>query len=550
MNQDNRYYQSSLGKSGMVASAHPLASLAGIDILRKGGNAMDACIAMAGVTAVVLPQMCGLGGDAFLVYYDAKRKTAIALNGSGVAGDAATPEHIRKMHTDEGFPTPRILPQDGILSVAVPGAPSVYEKALRFLGTLSMKEALEPAIEIAERGFPVTPVLAAAIRNSRQKLEKHRTAADMFFPGGRTLSPGEMLVTPDLAKTLRAFSEGGAEYFYLGPFADEFNKLSDELHGAFSGREMARHLDLLEDFYAPLTTDYRGYTICQTRPVSQGFLLLEEMNLLERFDIPSMDPLGPERVHIMVEAKKIAFDDRNNHAGDPKVTGFDVSSFISKEYADRACQSINLKAVCNTALRYPEPDGDTTSFVAVDEQGNACSFIHSVAFSFGSGLVVPGTGVILNNRAGRSFALGEDHPNCLAPCKRPMHTLNSYLVLAGDELLVAGGTPGGDGQPQWNMQILSAIIDHNASPQEACDFPRWLSFPGTDVINAGQPPEIQIESRYPEKTLDALRSMGHRLRVLGPWEGGGGAQLIMRDLEHGLLVGGSDRRVEGLALGF
>ncbi|HHY91928.1 MAG TPA: gamma-glutamyltransferase, partial [Firmicutes bacterium] len=331
-------------------------------------------------------------------------------------------------------------------------------------------------------------------------------------------------------------------------FAARFYELNERLGGLFSGGEFARHTC---DVYTPLATHYRGYTIYETAPVSQGFILLEELNILSQVDLPRLDPLGPESIHLMVEAVKLSFADRNQYAGDPAATGFDVKKLLTPSWAEARYKEIDPGAARQAKdLLAPSPVGDTTAFVAVDGAGNACTFIHSNAFAFGSGLMVPGTGVLLNNRAGRSFNLVPGHPNCLAPGKRPLHTLNCYLVFHGDDLFLVGGTPGGDGQPQWNLQILSLILDHGASPQEAVDFPRWLSFPGTDVQHLDKPYELQLEDRFPTDTLAALSARGHRVRRLGTWEGGGGAQVIMLDPATGLLAGASDRRVEGLALGF
>jgi len=574
----NRYHQARLGKSGMVAAAHPLAAIGGLDALREGGNAMDACIVMAGVTSVVLPYMCGLGGDAFFIYYDASDRKIVALNGSGFTGDLATPEFFLGAEDQAQGNKPRMVPQDGMLSVAVPGAPMVYEMGLRSFGTFDMRRAFAPAIELAEKGFYVTPAFAWAVFGQRRKLEKCPEARRIFLAGGGP-KIGQLFRQIDLAETLRGFAEGGAEYFYKGPFATMFYKFNDTFLDSgtsskttFTGGEFSRFFDEPPRLYAPICADYRGYTIYQTAPVSQGFLLLEQMKIVENYDLAASGPGDPHMIHLMIEAKKLAFRDRNLYAGDPCYSSFDVSRFISDEHAKM------LKGLIKPDKALTEADlgpggfeihnlGDTTYFAAVDAHGNACSFIHSNAFSFGSGLVVPGTGVVLNNRAGRSFVLEEGHPNCVAPGKRPMHTLNCYMVfrkghesggsdgsqseaVPGDRLFIVGGTPGGDGQPQWNMQMLSLMLDHGFGPQDACDFPRWLSFPGTDVLYLDRPMEVRVESRFPADTIETLRRLGHSMRVLGPWAGGGGAQIIMIDPDSGLLLGGSDRRVEGIALGY
>jgi gamma-glutamyltranspeptidase/glutathione hydrolase len=524
----------------MVAAAHPLAALAGIEALKEGGNAMDACLTMASVTAVVLPHMCGLGGDVFFIYYDAGTGTITALNGSGAPGDNSTLDFFAG--------TGPILPQDGIFSVAVPGAPLAYQLADRRFGTFGLKKCFEKGAKVAEEGFVVSSEFARAVAADRAKLAKFDEAAATFLPGGEPPKPGTLLRQPDMARTLRAFGESGAEYMYKGPFAERFYEMNDKMGGTFAGGEFARHLDDPDGFYEPIKTSYRGYTVLQTAPVSQGFIVLEELNLLEAFDMAALDPAGAEAIHLMVEAKKIAFRDRNAHAGDPAASGFDVSRYISKDYARDAVTSIDRNRAA--AAKGLSGGGDTTSFVAWDSAGNCCSFIHSNAFSFGSGVMVPRTGVLLNNRAGRSFVLEPGHPNCLMPGKRPMHTLNCYMVLKDGAPFIVGGTPGGDGQPQWNMQMLSLMLDYGLGPQDAAEFPRWTSSPGTDVIGLGKPYELRLESRFPDETLRKLASMGHTVKAVGPFAGGGGAQIIMKDPNTGALIAGSDRRVGGLALAY
>ncbi len=532
---------SHMSKSGMIAAAHPLAVVYGLEALREGGNAMDACLVMSGVTAVTMPHMCGLGGDAFFIYYDASTGTIAALNGSGTPGDGANLEAFRSCGP--------ILPQHGINSVGVPGAPLVYELGARRFGTFSLEKCFASAVKIAREGFPVTKGLYQAIVAESEKLSLYEGTRDVFLPGGKPPAPGTIMKRLDMVETLRGFGAGGAEYMYKGPFADKFYRLNEEMGGTFTGKEFARHMDEPSSYYAPIRTDYRGYTVLQTGPVSQGFIVLEELNLLEGWDIPSMDPLGPEVMHLMVEAKKVAFADRNRYAGDPEVTDFDVSKFVSKAYAAEARKRIDLEQASGEAAG-PEDEGDTTSFVAWDRYGNCCSFIHSNAFAFGSAVMVPGTGVLLNNRVGRSFVLEPGHPNCLAPGKRPMHTLNCYMVLKDGVPFIVGGTPGGDGQPQWNMQMLSLMLDHGMGPQEAADFPRWTSSPGTDVITLGKPFEVRMESRFPALTASRMADLGHAVRTVGDFAGGGGAQIIMKDPDTGILLGGSDRRVGGLVLGY
>ncbi len=566
MTVPHRYKDARLGESGMVAAAHPNAVIAGLDALREGGNAMDACIIMAGVTAVVLPHMCGLGGDAFFIYYDASDASIRALNSSGFTGDLATVEFFKApekaLACTRAANSREMMPQDGILSAAVPGAPMVYEMGLKRYGSFSLRRALEPAINLSEKGFLVSPDFAKAVMMERKKQEKYPDSQEIFLTKGSGPRIGRSFRQPDLGKTLRQFADEGSEYIYKGAFAERFYKLSEKSQTAhwggvgssFTGSEFGRFHSSPPEFYVPLSVDYRGYRIYQTAPVSQGFLTLEQMKIMETFDIASFGPGSTEAVHFMVEAKKLAFQDRNLYAGDPDYSGFDARKFISAQHAQKMRQRISPFAVLSkTELGGGDSKtgdkGDTTFFAAVDKWGNACSFIHSNAFSFGSGLVVPGTGVILNNRAGRSFLLEKGHPNCVLPGKRPMHTLNAYMVFKDGHFFIAGGTPGGDGQPQWNAQMLSLMIDHGYGPQAACDFPRWFSFPGTDVLFLDRPMVVRVESRAPAETIMGLERLGHSVQTVGPWSGGGGAQIIMRDPHSGCLIGGSDRRVEGLALG-
>jgi gamma-glutamyltranspeptidase/glutathione hydrolase len=540
MSFQGKLHRAVLGKRGMVAAAHPLAAYEGAKALEQGANAMDACLVMAGVTGVVLPAMCGLGGDVFLLYYDHKKRTVTGLNGSGTAGNGATLEYfISRKHA--------ILPQEGICSVAVPGAPLAYEDASKRWGTWSLRQCFNPGIRIAQEGFPLTPFLHLFTEMEKDKLCRYQEGAKIFLVNGKTPRLGAIMRQPDLARTMAEFADGGAEYFYNGPFAKAFYALNEAMGGLFTGDEFKEHKS---EIYAPLQTDYRGFTVYGTRPVSQGFVLQEGLNIIQSAPIGEMDPQGAESIHIMVEALKLAFDDRNQYAGDPRMTGFDVNILLSTAWAQAKFKEIDPKNAKKQQYVPLNPsDGDTTSFVAVDAEGNACSFIQSVAFAYGSGVVVPGTGVVLNNRAGRAFNLVPGHPNCIALGKRPMHTLNCYMVFKGNDLFLAGGTPGGDAQPQWNMQIISLMIDHGYGPQEAVDFPRWRSFPGTDLKDVGKPYEVRLEAGFPANTFIDLARLGHKVVKLDAWQGGGDVQIIMVDRETGLLVGGSDHRHEGQAIG-
>ncbi len=529
-----------LGLRGMVASAHPVAALVGMTVLQHGGNAFDAAIAVAAAEGVCLPMMCGLGGDAFVVLYDARRGEPVGLNGSGGAAAGAT----REYYASRGFAT---MPLDGVHSVAVPGAVSVYETIWKRWGTRPWSDLWAPAIRLAEEGIAITAHVSRRIAERADVLAKYPHSARQFLPGGRPPAPGEIFAAPDLAKSLRAVAQGGADAFYRG-------ELAERLLG-FLGREGARFA--ADDFarqeavvYAPIATDYRGLAVYETAPVSQGFLLLAQLNLLEGFDLAALDPVGGDRIHLLVEAKKLAFADRNRHAGDPAFVRWPLERLISKAHAAGRRGEIDpRRAGLPGAARLSEHDADTSYFAVADGDGNAVSFIHSLSASFGSGVVAGDTGITLNNRAGRGFSLVESHPNVLAPGKRTMHTLNAWLACRDGRPWLLGGTPGGDQQTQWNAQVFTNVLDHRMSLQDAVEAPRWFSFPGTDPATIDQPMVVRLESRVPEATRRDLAERGHVVEALGPWSGGGAVQLIQVDHARGVLRGASDPRPGGVALG-
>jgi gamma-glutamyltranspeptidase/glutathione hydrolase len=531
-----------LGASGMVASAHPRAAVVGAAVLARGGNAFDAAIAVAAAEGVLLPMMCGLGGDAFVVLYDARHQELVALNGSGVAAAGAT----RDRYASQGL---RAMPLEGVHSVAVPGALALYETLWTRWGSLPWEELWAPAIELAEDGVVITEWVSHRIAERAELLRRWAPSARMFLPGGRPPAPGDRWRAPDLARSLRAVAAGGAETFYRGALAERLLACLREAGAPFEPADFARQLD--ETFvYRPLATEYRGATVHETGPVSQGFLLLAQLNLLEGFDLGSLPLLGPDRLHLMVEAKKLAFADRNRYAGDPAFVSWPLERLISKRHADRQRAAIDpARARGPEGALVPEHAADTTYFAVVDRDGNAVSFIHSLSAAFGSGVVAGDTGITLNNRAGRGFTLEEGHPNVIAPGKRTMHTLNAYLVTREGRPWLVGGTPGGDQQTQWNAQVITAIIDHGLSPAEAVEAPRWFSFPGTDPATLAQPLVVRVEDRVPEATRRELARRGHALEVLPAWGGGGAVQLIQVDRARGILRGASDPRTGGLALG-
>jgi gamma-glutamyltranspeptidase/glutathione hydrolase len=535
-------YPAAFGLRGMVASAHPRAALIGAGVLERGGNAFDAAIAVAAAEAVLLPMMCGVGGDGFAVVYDARRQEILGLNGSGVAASGTTREH----HAARGL---RLMPLDGVHSVGVPGAVAFYETLWKRWGTLPWAELWAPAIRLAEDGVAITAWVSRWITERADVLRRFPDSARLFLPGGRPPAPGEPWAAPDLARSLRAIANGGAETFYRGELGERLLAFLRREGAPFEPGDFARQVD--ETFvYPAIATDYRGYTVYETAPVSQGFVLLSQLNILEGFDLGSLPLTGTDRIHLTVEAKKLAFEDRNQHAGDPAFVQWPLAELIGKEHAAARRAEIDLARARRPEGRLvPEHAADTSYFAVVDRDGNAVSFIHSLSAAFGSGVVAGDTGITLNNRAGRGFRLDENHPNVLAPGKRTMHTLNAYMVCRGGQPWLVGGTPGGDQQTQWSAQVVTSLIDHGLSPQEAVEAPRWFSVPGTDPANLALPAVVRIEERVPEGTRRELAERGHVVETLGPWAGGGAVQLIQVDSARGVLRGGSDPRAGGVALG-
>jgi len=531
-----------MARRGMVVSGHPLAAAAGMRVLASGGNAVDAAVATAGVLGVVQPMMSGLGGDTFMLVYRAADRRVEAVNSSGIAPYAATPEWF----TSRGH---RKMPLRGMLAVSVPGAVDAMVTALERWGSgrFSLGQLLEPAIGYADEGFPVAPKVAFWIRQAADVIAGFPSTARVFIPQGNLPGAGDVLVMKDLARSLRMVAAGGREVFYRGDLAARLTRYIGEHGGLLTGREFAEHRC---EVYEPIATTYRGLTVCTTAPPSQGVIVLEMLNILEGFPPDRLRWGTAEAVHLMTEAKKLAFADRLAHLGDPRFVDNPLDLLIAKDYAARRRRAIDpRRAAAEVPAGMPaEKVGDTTYFSVADGEGNVVSYITSLSASFGCGEIVDGTGILLNNRAGRGFVLEPGHPNCLAPGKRTMHTLMPFLALRDGVPVLAFGTPGGDGQPQWNTQVFSNIVDGGLSVQEAIEAPRWFSFPGTDPATLPAPFELRLESGFPQETIADLAARGHAIREMGEMEAGGGAQAIQ--IRDGVFWGGSDPRVDGCAIGY
>ena len=529
-------------RRGMIATGHPLASAAGLRVLTDGGNAVDAALAASGVLGVVQPMMSGLGGDTFIVLWRAAKGRAYALNGSGVGPYAAT----RDWFTARGH---QQMPLRGMLSVSVPGAVDAMVAALERWGSgrFPLRRLLEPAIEYAESGFPVAWKVAGWIGQAASVLASYPSSAKIYLPDGRPPRPGDTLVNPDLARSLRAVAGGGRDEFYKGDVAKRIAAYLRDHGGLLTEREFAEHAS---EVYEPIRTDYRGLTVCTTAPPSQAVILLEMLNILEGYPPEELRWGTARAIHLMVEAKKLAVADRLAYLGDPRVVEAPLETLLSKEFAQRRRREIDVRAArpAVAAGALPEAVGETTYLCAADGEGNIISMITSLSASFGCGEVVEGTGIMLNNRAGRGFTLDEGHPNCIAPGKRTMHTLMPFLALRDGRPVLTWGTPGGDGQPQWNAQVLSAIVDGHIEPQAAVELPRWTSFPTTDPTHLPAPFDLRMEAGFPPQTLAELEELGHDLKHLPARSTLGGMQAIK--IGEGVYEGASDPRVDGCAIGY
>ena len=521
-----------MGRGGMVASSHHLATLAGYKVLCKGGNAVDACVAMISTLNVVEPHSVGLGGDAFALIYRARENEIIGMNASGRAPYGAR----RDWFYDRGM---KAIPEHGILSVTVPGALHGWAQAVERYGNLKLPDVFEDAIGYAENGFPVTEVIAGEWKNMEPILLSREGASKTFLIDDKAPRPGQIFHNKDLAQAYRKIAREGIETFYGGEIGRAIVDFSRKNDGLLSMKDLETHTTT---WVKPLSTDYRGYTVYELPPNGQGVTALEMLNILEGFDIERFGQNSAEYLHCLIEAKKIAFGDRDSYVSDPEFERIPTDTLLSKEYAKECGKKIDP----NKALVPPGPStcagrSDTVFVTAVDQERNAVSFISSIYEHFGSLMVVDGTGIVLQNR-GKSFNLNADHPNRIEPHKRPMHTIIPGMVFKDGRFLMSFGVMGGDMQPQGHAQFLINLIDFKMNLQEAVDAPR---------VRHLQNREVYLEEGISEETASALKEKGHRIvRVSPPVNQVGGGQAIYLDRGQSVLLGASDRRKDGLALGY
>jgi gamma-glutamyltranspeptidase len=525
----------------MVTSPHSLASAAGVDALRAGGSAIDAAIAASAVLSVVYPHMTGVGGDAFWLIHDGRTGEVKYLNGGGKAAAGASLEALRERGYAE-IPLKGVVPA----TLTVPGAVASWIEAHGQYGRLQLSRVLEAAISYARDGFPVGARLASSIDRQRDELMKQREAARLFFPGGVAPPAGARLRNPDLAATLQAIASDGWSGFYAGPVAAEMSRFSESAGGFF---RLADFRQQRATWDAPLVGRYADVDIYNTPPPTQGFTVIEMLNLLEPLKLHRVNLLGPDRINLLVQAKQIAYHDRDSLLADPAFAEVPVARLISKDYARERSRLIDAEAVLSwdKVPSYGSLAGDTVYVAAVDRDGNAASLIQSLYGAFGASVVAGRTGVVLQNRSSY-FSLDPQHPNRIEPGKIPLHTLIASIGKRNGKLWSVLGCMGADGQPQIQLQLYTAMIDFSLDIQEAIELPRFLS----GRFSLGEARDtLHVESRFPAGTISSLEQRGHVINRWEPWnERAGHAHGITVDATSGILSGGSDPRSDGAAIGY
>lgn len=530
-----------IATGGIVATSHPLASSAGLDILKAGGNAVDAAIAANAMLGLVEPMSCGIGGDVFVIYWDAKTQKLYGLNGSG-----RSPYSInRKIFADQELDQ---IPIDGPLSWSVPGCVDGWFELHERFGSKDFSEILKASIDYGRDGFPVSEVIAGYWKGGEKAFADYPSSSATYLIDGKAPAEGDIFRNSNLARTYQQIAEGGRDEFYRGSIAERIVRYSQQNGGHFSMKDFADHRSTWVD---PVSTTYRGYEIWELPPNGQGIAALEMLNVLEGYDLRSMGPGSPEYLHLFVEAKKLAFADRAKFYSDPEFNNLPIDELISKEYGNKQRARIDRgRAASNVAAGDPKlTHGDTVYLSVVDKDRNCCSFIQSNYYGFGSKMTPGDLGFVLQNR-GALFALSDDHLNRLEPHKRPFHTIIPAMVTKDGKPWFCFGVMGGDMQPQGHVQVLVNMIDFGMNVQMAGDAAR-VRHVGSQQPT-GKPAEgsgtVNIESGIPEQAVRGLLKRGHKVaRTTG---GFGGYQGIRIDWERGTLHGATESRKDGVALGY
>ena len=522
---------------GVVGASQPLAAEAGLTILKKSGNAADAAVATAAALNVVEPMSTGIGGDCFCLFYDNEKKKVFGLNGSGRSPKRLTLDFLRV----EGI-TGKKIPSFSPHAITVPGTVAGWVDFLSEFGSMSIFEVLQPAIRLAEEGFPVTPIISKMWDLGKSKLKKSKFGKELLVKK-QTPKAGQIFKNPNLALVFKEIASKGKSGFYKGWVANEIVKVISEAGGLLSEKDLINHRS---EFVEPITTSYRGVDIYEIPPNGQGITALLALNLLEHFNISKMEPESEEYFHVLIECMRLAFADARYYVADMQHVPVPVEELLSKKYASIRHDLINLKkATLDQKHGSPNGHSDTVYLATADSDGNACSFINSNYESFGTGIIPEGTGFVLQNR-GSCFTLIENHPNVIRPSARPYHTIIPGMATKNGELYACFGIMGGYNQPQAHVQALTKLIDFNYDPQSALDALRFT------ILGGSATGSVALEEGVRKTTIKSLKKMGHNVTVvegLGRSVVGNG-QIIMRDPEHEVYIAGSDPRCDGCVIGY
>ncbi len=514
-------------QNAMVATSHPLAALTAIEVMRSGGTAADAAVAACALLGVIEPQSTGIGGDCFALVQPRGEGKITAYNGSGRAPQAATAEWYldRDMHS---------IPLTSAHAVSIPGAVDAWTTILRDHGKLGLDTLLQPAIKAAEEGYVVTPRTAFDWKNQFEKLKNGTNTGRYLLPHGKPAVAGDVIHQPELGKTLRAIASDGRDAFYEDAIAEDMVETLRGIGGLHTLDDFAAHTT---ETTSPIGTLYEGHDVWQCPPNGPGITMLVMLNILSRFDLKKFPAMSVERFHLEAEAARIAYMMREQHVGDPAYVNVDVARILTPEFAEEYGGKIRMDRMLDLPNVTPPMNPSTVYITVVDRDRNVCSFINSIAHSFGSAIVSNKTGILLQNRAG-GFRVQPGHPNCIAPGKRPLHTIIPSLVTKNGRAQMPFGVMGGQYQPVGQVHVLTNMLDYGCDVQEAIDMPRGLHYEGV----------YQLEDGVPAAIVEGLQKLGHKTTsVVGPL---GGGQAIWIDWDKGTLTAGSDPRKDGCALGY
>ena len=528
-----------IAQHGMAATSQPLATQVALDILKKGGNAIDAAIAANATLGLVEPTGNGMGGDLFAIIWSAKDQKLYGLNASGRSPKSLTLKYFK----DNGYEK---IPSHGVLPISVPGAVDGWFTMHEKFGTMDMEDILKPAINYAREGFPVTELIAYYMAAGTRNLKRFPNVADVYMPNGAAPKKGEVFMNPALANTLEKIAQKGRDEFYKGSIAKTIDKFVKEQGGFLSYEDFASHYS---EWVEPLSINYRGYDVWELPPNGQGTAALQQLNIMENFDMAAMGFGTAEYIHHFTEAKKLAFEDRAKYYADPDFNNYPIEELISKEYAAERAKLINSE---RAARSYPAGEieqGNTIYMTVADQFGNMVSLIQSNYRGMGSGICAPGLGFILQDR-GELFSLEEGHANVYAPGKRPFHTIIPAFITKDGQPWISFGLMGGAMQPQGHAQMVSNLVDFGMNLQEAGDAPR-IRHGGSSQPTGGTMKDggtLFLESGIRWEELQKLMKMGHKIQ----WDlgGYGGYQAIMWDAKNKVYFGASESRKDGQAAGY